>query len=186
MAGIGVAVHRLWRGGVIGGWALVLVGCFSAQGVGEKGAGERVSVEPRRFSGLVAAHNHWRRQVGVPELHWSDKLSMHAQQRVDSLAARGCQMEPRSGQPQRYGENIAWSVGYRMHPPEVVGRWVEGRYGYDYAANWCASVQDCHHYTQVVWRATREVGCATALCPGGELWVCQYHPAGNAAGEKPY
>ena len=35
------------------------------------------------------------------------------------------------------------------------------------------------HFTQIVWRGTREVGCAVANCSGKALWVCRYLPQGN-------
>jgi len=45
---------------------------------------------------------------------------------------------------------------------------------------------DWGHYTQVVWKNTVEVGCASKLCPAGTIvggmasWytVCNYHPPG--------
>ncbi|MCI5139186.1 MAG: hypothetical protein D3922_12405, partial [Candidatus Electrothrix sp. AR1] len=56
---------------------------------------------------------------------------------------------------------------------------------YDYATNSCHSV--CGHYTQVVWRSTKEVGCGMASCNDkAQLWVCQYNPRGNMLGQKPY
>lgn len=46
------------------------------------------------------------------------------------------------------------------------------------------------HLSQMVWKATRHVGCATVVCPslgnaGGSnvpFTVCNYSPAGNMAG----
>jgi hypothetical protein len=35
------------------------------------------------------------------------------------------------------------------------------------------------HFTQIVWRGTRVVGCGVASCSGKALWVCRYAPAGN-------
>ncbi|MEO7138026.1 MAG: CAP domain-containing protein [Gemmatimonadales bacterium] len=46
----------------------------------------------------------------------------------------------------------------------------------------------CGHYTQLVWRATREVGCALNSCPGPAFpnsIVCNYGPGGNSGG-PPY
>ena len=37
--------------------------------------------------------------------------------------------------------------------------------------------------SQVVWKATTEVGCGFANCAGGALVVCEYAPPGNVLGE---
>ncbi|MBV9296765.1 MAG: hypothetical protein JO145_14435, partial [Acidobacteriaceae bacterium] len=55
---------------------------------------------------------------------------------------------------------------------------------YQYAANSCFAV--CGHYTQVVWRDTREVGCGMVHDARREVWVCDYAPYGNIVGERPY
>jgi len=47
------------------------------------------------------------------------------------------------------------------------------------------------HFTQIVWKSTTLVGCATVNCPGGlqgasfTPWftVCNYYPAGNFVGQ---
>jgi hypothetical protein len=44
----------------------------------------------------------------------------------------------------------------------------------------------CGHYTQIVWRNTKSVGCAVARGKGVEVWVCNYDPPGNYAGQRPY
>ena len=41
--------------------------------------------------------------------------------------------------------------------------------------NW----QDVGHYTQIVWRNTRQVGCALARGEEMDFLVCRYWPAGN-------
>ena len=66
---------------------------------------------------------------------------------------------------------------------------------YSSATNKCAPGKVCGHYTQVVWRNTTHVGCATAICtknspfgaqfPTWQLWVCNYTPPGNFVG-KPF
>jgi hypothetical protein len=46
--------------------------------------------------------------------------------------------------------------------------------------------QDVGHYTQVVWRDTREVGCAIARGAKDDFLVCRYWPAGNWMGQLAY
>jgi hypothetical protein len=72
----------------------------------------------------------------------------------------------------------------------VVDAWGNEKKDYDYANNSCQSGAVCGHYTQVVWRSTKLVGCGVASCSAGnskaQVWVCQYSPPGNYVGERPY
>ncbi|MBF0135376.1 MAG: CAP domain-containing protein [Magnetococcus sp. DMHC-1] len=144
---------------------------------------------------MVKRHNHHRSQVGVGGLAWSAKLANHALEWAKILAADGCKMRHRTDG--LYGENIfwqspiMWSDGRRevakVNPDTVVDSWASEQKDYNYAQNTCTPGQVCGHYTQVVWRATEEVGCAMHICPDrGQIWVCNYHPHGNMVGEKPY
>jgi pathogenesis-related protein 1 len=42
------------------------------------------------------------------------------------------------------------------------------------------------HYTQMVWRNTNEIGCATASDGTMDFLVCRYSPLGNVRGQNPY
>jgi pathogenesis-related protein 1 len=50
------------------------------------------------------------------------------------------------------------------------------------ASNW----YDSGHYTQMVWRNTKEIGCGRIECKGQMIVVCNYYPPGNVLGEKAY
>ncbi|MCK5525194.1 MAG: hypothetical protein KAI83_18865 [Thiomargarita sp.] len=41
------------------------------------------AAEPNEFSGLVEAHNVWRRKVGVPDIRWSSEVAIVAQEWAD-------------------------------------------------------------------------------------------------------
>ena len=147
---------------------------------------------------IVAAHNRWRVQVGVAKLSYSTDLAVSAQAWADTLKkTNACHM--RHSKPEgKYGENIfwasaiAWTDGRRelqkvssAHP---VDSWGSEKLDYDYATNNCKPGKMCGHYTQMVWNSTRKVGCAVAVCEDSQeqVWVCQYQPAGNRVGVKPY
>ncbi len=95
----------------------------------------------------------------------------------------------------RHGENIAAATVGHWDATGVVQAWGSEGASYDYGGNSCASGKQCGHYTQIVWRDTRAVGCATQVCEHGspfpgvtrwEFWVCNYSPPGNYVGERPY
>jgi hypothetical protein len=112
---------------------------------------------------------------------WSDRLAARSQDWADTLLARRQFIHrPNS----TYGENLFEITGAAASPAQVVNAWVAESRNYDYASNRCSGV--CGHYTQIVWRDTKEVGCAVARGRGREVWVCDYGPRGTRAGRRPY
>jgi hypothetical protein len=139
---------------------------------------------------IVDEHNNtYRAAVGGPALTWSDTLAQTAQAWADNLATAVHTIQ-HSGQ-QGVGENIA-----AASPPgsETVSQMVD-QWGAEQAdftpgifpnvakdGNW----QNVGHYTQVIWRATTQVGCGFATDTNGtwDYLVCQYTPPGNVEGEQ--
>jgi pathogenesis-related protein 1 len=136
---------------------------------------------------FIAAHNKWRAKVGVTEkLGYSQQLAVSSQAWADNLKQTNqCQM--RHSMPDgKYGENIFWASALtwsdgrkelqKVSPGQVVDSWSSEKADYNYATNSCTPGKMCGHYTQVVWRTTRTVGCAMAICEDTrqQVWVCQY------------
>jgi len=88
-----------------------------------------------------------------------------------------------SGGP--FGENL--SAG--THPfsiPAAIKLWTDEEPDYN------PGNPDPSHYTQVVWKGSRQVGCALASCSNlqgafakADYYVCEYYPPGNVIGEFP-
>jgi len=138
---------------------------------------------------IVDAHNAWRQRAGRATLHWAADLATRAQARAAYLAAHGCVIE-HGPLPWDIGENLfyvgPWQSAGRENALRVVTAtyivdgW--GKESADYSAvdDRCAWGRQCGHYTQMVWPTTTEVGCGTSVCPTlGQVWVCNYRPAGN-------
>lgn len=143
--------------------------------------------EGGRMTGITAAHNKARAELGLPALVWTPALAQYAQAWANKLQQRGCDLQhrpSRGADAQKYGENLYWSSGMKSTPNGVVGEWVAERKDFDIKTNRCRGV--CGHYTQVVWRKSTRVGCAMATCGEAEVWVCNYDPPGNYVGERPY
>jgi uncharacterized protein YkwD len=128
------------------------------------------------------AHNAVRKTVGVAPLRWSERLAASAKEWADSLLASG-RFTHRPGS--QTGENLYELRGASATPTLVVRTWADEGRGYDYSSNQCRA-GSCGHYTQIVWRDTHELGCAVARARGREVWVCEYNPAGNWEGQRPY
>ena len=145
------------------------------------------------LNGMVAAHNAVRAAVNpkpataLPPVEWSDEDAKVAQDyAAKCVFAHNANRGPR-------GENIYASGGSGRTPKEVVDNWASEAKNYNYATNTCSGT--CGHYTQVVWRDSVKIGCGMQKCTknspfGGsgtwEMWVCDYSPAGNFNGKKPY
>ncbi|KAL7586810.1 pathogenesis-related protein PR-1 [Lactuca sativa] len=87
----------------------------------------------------------------------------------------------------KLGENIFWGSGSSWSPVDAVNTWAGEEKYYRYGSNTCASGQQCGHYTQIVWKTTRRVGCARVVCDSGDVFMtCNYDPVGNVIGERPY
>ncbi|KAI9378450.1 hypothetical protein POPTR_018G096028v4 [Populus trichocarpa] len=82
----------------------------------------------------------------------------------------------------KLGENIYWGSGSTWTPTDAVGTWAGEEKYYNYAQNTCQEGQMCGHYTQIVWKTTRRIGCARVVCDDGDVFMtCNYDPPG----EKP-
>lgn len=179
-----------WKWWLVSGSVGVLVGCGgSAADAVEVTASTVSGVQP---SEIVAAHNALRAQVGVAGLTYSDTLAASAQAWANQLkTTNNCSMKHSGGS---VGENLYWASAWSNGPAQsvksadVVNTWGAEKADYTYASNTCTAGKVCGHYTQVVWKSTTSVGCGMAVCdsPKNQVWVCQYSPAGNYVGQKPY
>jgi pathogenesis-related protein 1 len=155
-----------------------------------------VALTPTEREDMVAAHNRWRREAGVPAVRWSPAIAASAQQWADHLQqTRNCNMTHSA--TRALGENLYWASPMRysngatrlqeVTPARVTDSWGNEKQDYDYASNTCARGRVCGHYTQVVWRITTDIGCAKAVCGDhSQVWVCNYAPPGNWRGQRPY
>jgi len=130
---------------------------------------------------ILAAHNSVRAGIGVGPLKWSDRLAARAQDWANTLLAKKRFVHRTNSDS---GENLFETRGATASPAQVVNSWASESQNYRYSSNRCRGV--CGHYTQIVWRDTKEVGCAVARGGGREVWVCEYDPPGNWVGKTPY
>jgi uncharacterized protein YkwD len=130
---------------------------------------------------LLAAHNKVRSQQGLPALTWSTEMASLAQDWANEMTRTGrFQHRPNN----RYGENLFWGRGQAYSGTDAIESWASEASGYNYANNSCKGV--CGHYTQLVWKNTTQVGCASGKVRDEIYWVCNYNPPGNYVGQKPY
>ncbi|MDE1884150.1 MAG: hypothetical protein KGL20_03185 [Rhodospirillales bacterium] len=133
---------------------------------------------------LLAAHNQYRTALGLAPLHWSTALAAKAQPWAEHLAAIGQLVH------NGYGQNLAMAAAGTHSLTQLVQLWGNEQANFTDGAfpdisttgNW----MDTGHYSQMIWRSTREVGCGFAEDNGNDVLVCDYSPPGNVMGERPY
>lgn len=153
-------------------------------------------VEPTPVQ-FLRVHNEARAAVGVPPLSWNGTLQLDAARYAGELRT-DCSLRPPPPLAARgtgdgapvYGRNLFKAYGRRHTGAEVAAFWADGRRWYDRDAGRCAAPPGltCGAYTQVVWRATTQLGCARRTCRNGvdTVAVCDYYPPGNIVGQRPY
>lgn len=139
---------------------------------------------------ILAAHNRARLAVGVEPLAWNPQLVASARRWAQHLSRTGRFEHAAESADAPEGENL-WAGTHGSYAPEaMVSAWVrEKRYfrpGAFPDNSTTGRVEDVGHYTQVVWRDTRQVGCALATGGEEDVLVCRYSQAGNYIGERPF
>lgn len=136
---------------------------------------------------VLARHDAARAAVGVAPLAWDAALAEDARDYARQMAASGRFEHARQ---HAQGENLFTGTRGAYSYAEMIDLWVAERRDFVNAptprfsrtGRW----QDVAHYTQIVWRGTRTVGCALASNARDDFLVCRYAPAGNVMGERAY
>lgn len=125
----------------------------------------------------LKAHNEFRSRHGVPLLKLSKKLCKHAEEWARILASRGILLHRNNSS---YGENIFCSWSSNANNNHVSGR--------EPVDNWYNEISQhvfhkepttlkTGHFTQVVWKESRELGVGMAKNRSGEVFVvANYDP----------
>jgi len=128
---------------------------------------------------FLSGHNVLRSQLGATKLTWSSDLEAAAR-----VWADGCAFKHSDSSQHNVGENLAAGTG-TFTIADALGVWAAEASQYD------PFYPTASHFTQMVWNATTEVGCAVASCDNifpssfgtAAYYVCEYFPAGNIIGQ---
>ena len=139
---------------------------------------------------ILHAHNHEREALGIEPLRWNAQLAQSAQYWATSLAVNDHFQHAPADRANPFGENLwAGTKGY-FSPEAMVHAWAREKQNFRpgrFPANsTTGNVADVGHYTQMIWRATHEVGCARATGTKVDILVCRYTQAGNFQGQLPF
>lgn len=136
------------------------------------------------WQAILDYHNKVRADVNVKPLSWSNQVAQHAQAWANNLAASGCKMQ--HSNDSNYGENLFMGTLGHYTVVDAAKSWESEKRYYSGAALNSSNWSKTGHYTQMVWHNTTELGCAKVACNNSLIVVCNYDPAGNYMGQKPY
>ncbi|XP_010525741.1 PREDICTED: pathogenesis-related protein PR-1 [Tarenaya hassleriana] len=136
-------------------------------------------------SQFMNPQNAARTHLRLNPLAWDKRLERYAMWWANQRR-KDCALIHSNGP---YGENLFWGSGKNWSPVQAANGWLSEARNYNYNDNACnGGERMCGHYTQIMWRETRRIGCARVLCDGGlgVFIICNYDPPGNFLGRRPY
>lgn len=133
---------------------------------------------------MLSMHNADRAKHSAAALTWSTTLASAA-----ASWAAGCKWQHTPNNP--YGQNIAAGTASSFGAKDSCTLWYNEVSLYDFAK---AQYSDATgHFTQMVWKGSKRLGCAIQECTASEMGlgtqgkaqyvVCNYDPPGNVIGE---
>jgi len=132
---------------------------------------------------LLRVHNIKRAKHNAGPLVLDDQLNSTAQEWAEYLARVNVMQHRTNLHQLKYGENIFMTYGQGGVPAsEATQNWYSEINQYDY--NYGGFSMSTGHFTQVVWKGTKECGFGRATANSGAVYVVgNYYPAGNMQGE---
>lgn len=156
-------------------WTLLIIflSCMQVVLAADDSTTSKEYTDDKRFQQTVLdMHNTYRAQHNASKLEWNETLLDAAKE-----LGKDCEMEHSGG---IYGENLA--SGYENVTSAIIA-WGEERRQYEFRGGSFSPATG--HFTQLVWKSSRQVGCSRHVCDAevkGWLLICEYAPSGNVIG----
>lgn len=131
----------------------------------------------------LEVHNEYRREHGVPPLVINKDINKVCQKWADELAKKDALAYSLN---QNYGENVycGWSAdpNIKIKARDCVEKWYSEINEFSFGKE--PEVLNCGHFTQIVWKNTKELGIGSSKSKSGKLYVvANYYPPGNYTGQ---
>jgi hypothetical protein len=140
---------------------------------------------------VLDMQNEERESLGLPPLEWDAALAADARGYARSMARSGVfAHSSRASRSIPSGENLWMGTRGAYDYEAMIGSFLDEkrllrRGGRMPDLSTTGRWQDVGHYSQIIWRSTRKVGCALGEGARFDYLVCRYFPAGNVFGQGP-
>ena len=140
------------------------------------------------YDDLVNTHNSLRAKHGVGKLIKDKKLEQFAQDTAyDSLNAETLKYGDIYKNGEFLGINLYLGSGNARTGKYVAEYWYSENYNYSYSTGKSRNGSPVSHFTQLVWKNTKKIGCAVAIgrwkIYSQSYYICCYYsPGGNLSG----
>lgn len=162
--------------------ACLSIAAANQGGGGTTGGGGGGGV-PAEWAETLSTHNAKRAMHRTPALSWSSSLAAEAQAWADKCVFKHADFNG-------FGENLyqggsatgkaateAWYAEVKHYDwTDPIGSYNQGD---------SDKSRETRHFTQVVWKATTQLGCGIKQCGNQKLVVCRYKPPGNFNANNP-
>ncbi|MDM7957943.1 CAP domain-containing protein [Blastomonas sp.] len=181
---------RNWRVNTEAVACLLLLVTVAGMGLYNPVSVQQQTIAPSLQADILEAHNDARQQVGIAPMAWSEPLAAAAGAYASQMSRSGHFAHSSQAPGARpHGENLWMGTRGAYSHAEMAGSWVDEQRLYDGGsvdqAISTGTFGDTGHYTQIIWRGTKQVGCAVASDAQDDYLVCRYLPAGNVMGASP-
>ncbi|XP_058829925.1 uncharacterized protein LOC131689109 [Topomyia yanbarensis] len=130
---------------------------------------------------VLEEHNRLRARHSAAPLTLNAAMNQYAQEWANNLARRNT-MQHRSNN--RYGENLYASFGKSdVTGEEAVRSWYNEIKDYRFGQSNPGNFSQVGHFTQLVWKGSRQLGVGKARNGNNIYVVCNYDPPGNYSGQ---
>ena len=137
------------------------------------------------YNELVTRHNTLRKKHGASALGKLSALAKLAQKTADNCRDKQSLIHTKDTyNGTTVGQNLYMCGGSVPTGTKVADKWYAEEANYDYSTG--KAKKDglvIGHFTQLVWKKSKKIGCAIANGPWGDydgyFVCCDYYPAGN-------
>ena len=142
------------------------------------------------WKAVLNAHNKYRAMHSAPPLTWNREIAQFTEAWCNKLKKMGKIIYSSRDDRDGRGENlytkthvsrrIFTSLNAAEQAEEAVERWYSEKDNYDFSDPGYQA--NTAHFTNVIWKSTKQLGCGYAFTDDTYWTCCNYYPAGNVLG----